>query len=307
MSNFTYVVSAVYDGRLFSRRLPSASANDTTITLYDLTNDPTVVEVTRIDLFVEAIKLADLGAGLYVSQAIGYQNNSDRIYTSGRRFDDGREAVLLVQFPDGARAMSGDESGRYVVIEDMENIPDSVIDTLPVAPGSSHQVILEYFLPFERGVQIEQAFSNAIDADVYVTLGPGLQADSDYLQLEGESATTEDLSVYAGRLHMESEPRLSFGISGDPFVTSSDDQTVVTRENLPTLLAGAGAIAFGLLAGIGVLRRRRESTTSEIDRLVIELARLDEDHDQGRINHDLYHHQRRELKARLADLMAADE
>ena len=257
MSNFTYLVSAVYDGRLFSRRLPSGSASDTTITLYDLTNDPAVVEVSRIDLFIEAIKLADLDAGLYVSQAIGYNNSSDRIYTSGRRFDDGREAVLLVQFPDGARAMSGDESGRYVVIEDMENIPDSVIDTLPVAPGISHQVVLEYFLPYERDVRFEQAFNNVIDADVSVALGPGLQVESDYLQLEGDSVTTEEPSVYSGRLQLASEPRLSFGISGDPFATSSDDQTVVTRENLPTLLAGAGAIAFSMLAGFGVLRRRR--------------------------------------------------
>ena len=307
MSNFTYVVSAAYQGRIFSRRLPSGSASDTTITLYDLTNDPAVVEVSRIDLFIEAIKLADLDAGLYVSQAIGYQNSSDRIYTSGRRFDDGREAVLLVQFPAGARPMSGDESGRYVVIEDMENIPDSVIDTLPVAPGISHQVVLEYFLPYERDVRFEQAFNNAIDADVSVALGPGLLVESDFLQLDDDSMATEEPSIYSGRLQMESEPRLSFGISDDPFATSSDDRTVVTRENLPALLAGAGAIAFGLLAGIGALRRRRESTTSEIDRLVIELARLDEDHDQGRINHDLYHHQRRELKARLADLMAADE
>ncbi len=305
-SEFSYVVSAAYQGRLFSRRLPSGSASDTTVKLYDLTTDPMVVKVSRIDLFVEAIRLADLGAGLFVTQVIGYQNNSDRIYTSGRRFDDGREAVLLVQFPVGARPMSGDDNGRYVIIENMENIPDSVIDTLPVAPGDSHQVILEYFLPYERDAQIEQAFNNVINADVSVTLGPGLQADGDYLQLEGDSATTEDLSVYSGRLQIESEPRLSLGISGDLFATSSDDQEVVTRENLPALLAGVGVIAAGLLAGFGILRRRRESAAGEIDRLVIELARLDEDHDQGLINHDLYH-QRRELKARLADLMATDE
>ena len=31
----------------------------------------------------------------------------------------GREASLLLQFPAGARFVSGDENGRFVLIEDM--------------------------------------------------------------------------------------------------------------------------------------------------------------------------------------------
>ena len=96
------MVGAEYDGRVYSRQLPATvtaeSATDQIITLYDQTQDPLVVSIARIDLFVEAVSLSDWGSGLYVTQIIGIHNESDRIYTSGRRFDDGREAVLLLQF-----------------------------------------------------------------------------------------------------------------------------------------------------------------------------------------------------------------
>ena len=306
---FEYVVGAVYGERLFSRRLPAGdlpgSEDEWTITVYDSTADAFVVDVARIDLFIEPVKLDDLGAGLYISQIVRYRNSSDRIYTSGRGFDDGREAALLIQLPAGTRLLSGDENGRYVVIEDMEQLPDSVIDTLPVMPGEAHDVVLEYFLPYEAAAQFEQEFNNLIDAEVTATVSEELQLEGDLLLLQ-EPAADDEIDVYSGDLRMESEPRLSFGISGDPFATSSDDGMVITSETLPPLLIGAFALVAALLAGFGVIRRRKDDSHAEIKRLVQELARLEDDHDQGQINHDLYHHRRRELKAKLAQLMEVE-
>lgn len=304
---FRYVVSAVYQGRLFSRQLPEAPATDVTIQLFDVTDDPAVLKISRIDLFVDAIELADLGSGLHISQLIGFENKSDRIFTSGRSFDDGREAVLLLQFPRGARVMSGDQSGRYVVIEDMENIPDSVIDTRPAPPGDSHQVLMEYFLPYDGEARIEQNFLYALDADISVRLLDKLSIDSDLLQLERADDPSEEFPLYTGQLRADDKPELRLEISGDPFATSSDGNFIVTQESLLPLLAGAGGIIVALFAGYSLMRRRRDNGVDEIDKLVAELARLDDDHDQGRINHDLYHHRRRELKSRLAELMAEDE
>ena len=182
-----------------------------------------------------------------------------------------------------------------------------MIDTLPVTPGGSHQVVLEYFLPFERQLIFEQAFNNLIDAEVSITLSPGLVLESEMLALQAESGSSGDLRVYAGKLKMESKPRFSFEISGNPFATSSDDRAIITSDSLPALIASAVAIAVAMFAAVGILRRRSDDASSEIDGLVADLARLDEDHDQGRINHDLYHHRRRGLKAKLAALMALDE
>ncbi len=303
-SDNSYVVGAVYDGRLFSRRLPqfspSEGAPEQMLTIYDETTDPLVVSVARIDLYIEAVTWEDWGAGLYVSQSVGFRNASDRIYTSGRAFDDGREAVLLLQFPRGARALSGDQGGRYVLIENLDNLPNSVIDTLPVAPDAEHQIKLEYFLPYQRELDFQQDFSNLLDAEVMVTLSDNLKIDSDTWLVEDESTAADGLRVYAGHLHMEGEPQLSFRISGD---TSGTGPAVITSEAVPLLVAGAAVLIGATLLGLGWRRRR----PSEVDSLVAELARLDADHDQGRINHDLYHQRRRELKAKLAERMAAAE
>jgi len=302
-----YAVGALYDGRLFSRRLSPGQDDEQTITIYDVTNDPLVVSVARIDLFIEPVTLEELGAGLYISQMLTYRNSSDRIYTSGRGFDDGREAALLIQFPEGAKLLSGDAQGRYVLIEDLEQLPDSVIDTLPVMPGELHDVILEYWLPYAGAAQFEQKYNNLIDAAVTVTLSNDLRVASDWLQQNDASGAGAEIREYSGDLQMERDPQISFGISGLPFATSSDDGMVVTSESLPALLLGIIALAGALLGGIGLMKRRKNETGGEIDGLVAELARLEEDHDQGRINHDLYHHRRRELKARLAQLMGTTD
>jgi len=40
-----------------------------------------------------------------------------------------------------------------------------------------------------------------------------------------------------------------------------------------------------------------------IDALVKQIAELDDDHKAGRLNHDVWHRQRAQLKARLAELL----
>ena len=303
---FEYVIGAVYGERIFSRRVFPGEDPAPTIRVYDATHDPLVVSVARIDIFIEPVTLQDLGAGLYISQILTYRNSSDRVYTSGRGFDDGRQASLLIQFPLGARFLSGADNGRYVVVEGIERLPDSTIDTQPVLPGEAHQVIHEYWLPYAGAATFEQTFNNLIDAAVTVTLPERLLLDSDWLRLTQEESA-EGYKTYGADVKLERDPALRFGISGVPTATSSDDGLVVTSEALPALLLGAVAVGGGLLGGVGLLRRRMDVSGSEIERLVGELARLEEAHDQGQINHDLYHHRRRELKAKLAQLMAESD
>ena len=303
-SAFTYQAGAVYEGRLFSRRRPAGQHADTPyhldIAVYDLTNDPTVVSASRIDMLIEAIRLDGGGTGLLVSQIIGYRNSSDRVYASGRGFDDGRDASLLIQFPAGARILSGDENGRYVIVEDLENVPDSVIDTQPVFPGDVHQVIVEYYLPYANGLVFEQAFSNMIQGEVTVSLSQGLSVIDDWLSPDAERGP---LPVFSGRLDMDENPKLSFEIRGDPFATSSGDRNVVTSETLPQLGLGIGGLIAVVMAGIFAWAHRRKNTSGRIDSLARQIAQLDKEHDQGDINHDVYQQKRRTLKEELGRLM----
>ena len=304
---FSYIVGAMYQDRLFSRRLlaghPADIDYEQTITVYDLTHDPGVISLASIELYINPARLDDLGGGLLATQIVGYRNDSDRLYTSGRGFDDGREASLLLQVPDGARIMSGDANGRFVVVEDLERVPDSLIDTLPVAPGESHQIVVEYFLPYDGRLEFEQALNNRVNADVRVTLPKSLSVQGADLGLEHETNIAESLRAYAGKLTMEREPRLRFVIVGDPFATSSTDEAIITSDSLTPLLAALGAAFAVGLGGLAVWRRRGTSDASGIDDLVRKIAHLDDAHDRGQINHDVYRHRRRELKRELAALM----
>ena len=292
-----YVLGAVYAGRLFSLRLPVETlADEQTLHIYDVANDPRVISISRIDLRIDAARLEDRGAGLVVEQVIGFRNESDRIYTSGRGFDDGREASLLAQLPQGAELLHDADRRRYVVIEDMAELPSSLIDTLPVPPGDRHEIALIYFLPYAGALEFAQDFNNLLDADVRVTLPSSLRIDGAF-----ELADSGALNRYVGQLTMQRDPALGFTIAGDPFVTSSDDAQVITSETLIPLLMVA-AVALALAGWLATLLRRPAATSAEIDKLTQELARLERQHDQGRINHDLYQHRRRELQARLSAL-----
>lgn len=300
---FDYAVGALYGERLFSQRVFPGQDDERIIRIYDETNDPSVVSIARVDLYIAPATLDGLGGGLTISQLLTYRNSSDRIYTSGRGFEDGREAALLIQFPAGATLLTGDAQGRYVVIENLDQLPDSVIDTLPVMPGEVHDVLLEFWLPYNEAAQFVQDFNNRIDAEVTVTLSNGLRVASDWLQKNDKVGLGAGIRAYSADLKVERAPRISFGIRGDPFSTSSDDHAVVTSESLPALLLAVVALAGAFLGGIGLMKRRIAKKGGEIDSLVAALARLEADHDQGRINHDLYHQRRRALKTKLAQLM----
>ncbi len=299
-ADLNYAIGAVYDGRLFSQRYAPGQDEAGIITIYDATHDPRVVSLARIDLYIEPLTLGDLGAGLYITQMLRYRNRSDRIYTSGRGFDDGREASLLIQLPAGAKLLSGDAQGRYVLIENLEPLPDSAIDTLPVMPGESHTVLLEYWLPYADAADFAQAFNNLIEAEVTVSLSDNLHVESDWLQPHEAADLGTGIRQYRASLSLERDPQVSFGISGKP---SSHDALVITSETLPALLLGVILLAAATIGAIS--RRRKDGRNGNIDSLVAELARLEADHEQGRINHDLYHQRRRALKAKLAQRIEA--
>lgn len=302
-ADISYVIGVIYDGRVFSRLLPEGAYSQT-ITIYDLTNDPAVISVAAVDLYLNPVQLEPHGTGLHITQIIRYRNDSDRIFTSGRGFEDGREASLLLQFPIGAKIMSDDAAGRFVLIEDLERVPDSLIDTLPVAPGSEHQIIVEYFLPYVDSLDFQQAFNNRVEGDITVMLPKTLSIKSPELFPTPDGGESDNVRVYEGRLNQDRDPRLRFEIAGDPFATRGDDASVLTGESLLAALLALIAAAVALPAGFAMWRRRTRDQSGSIDSLAEQIAQLDDEHDRGQINHDLYHHRRRQLKAKLADLMS---
>ena len=293
--DYSYFISAVVGDRLFTLTTDARDLHTPqTITIYDVTHDPTVIGISRVRLQLNPVRLEDGGDALHVAQIVSYQNASDKLYTSGRGFDDGREASLLLQAPMDTKIVSGENGGRYVLVEALETVPDSVIDTLPVLPGVHHDIAVEYLLPYAAGAEFLQAFSNAVDAEVSLSLPQHLALMDAGFELKETERLDSSFKRYAGQL---AESRLRFRVSGD-LVPSSG--AVIHSEALLIGLAVLGAAGAALTALI--LRRRIGESEPSIDALTREIAALDGAHDKGQLNHDLWHQKRRALKAELAAL-----
>lgn len=303
---FTYNVGAIYRDRLYTSALleghPEGIDYTQNITVYDLTDDVFVLSVSQIDMFIDPIDVPDLGSGLRITQVIRYNNSSDRMYTTGKQIGDGREAVLLVQIPVGAIITSGDANGRYLIIQGLENVIDSVIDTYPIQPGDTHDVFVEYFVPYENGAVIDQPFNNVIKGDVTITLSNDLEVVSDNFTQTVDS-TNESLAVYTGNLNIDTNPELVFEIIGNPFVTTSEDEAVITTDTLFPILLGGIVLIVIVIIVIITFAGRGNDDRHNIDALIKQIAELDAMHDSGQINHDVYQRQRQELKQELTQLM----
>jgi mono/diheme cytochrome c family protein len=302
-TDFTYSVGTLYRNHPFTSTILEGHAEDIdynqTITIYDLTDDVYVLSVSQIDMYIDPINVPELGSGLRIVQFIKYNNDSDRLYTTGQPIGDGREASLLIQIPVGSIILSGEANGRYINAQDL----GSIIDTYPVLPGDNHDIQIEYFVPYEDGAIIDQPFNNVVKGDASITLSNNLSIISENFTKSDASDPSKDLTVYAGALDIETNPSLVFEITGNPFVTTSEDDSVVTSATLFPILLGAVVVIVILMIVVIVFAGRGNNSRQNVDALIKQIAELDAMHDSGQINHDVYQRQRQELKQELTNLM----
>lgn len=303
-SAYNYSAGVAYRERYFSNGILEGHPEDIDynlpITVYDLTDDPFVVSVSHIDILIDPITVADVGRGLRVAQRIRYNNSSDRLYTTGRLFGDNIEPSLLIQVPVGALITSGTANNRYLIVEDLE----SVVDTYPVSPGDTHEIYVEYFVPYTDGAIIDQPFNNAVAGDVVINLPPSLQVVGE--AFTEQPADSPDFDTYSGQISIQPNQSLIFEVTGDPFsTTSSGERIVATDSFVPLLIIVIVAIAVIVVSAI-MYANRGKSNKSQIDALVRQIAELDAMHESGQINHDVYQRQRQELKGQLSTLMQTE-
>ncbi len=300
--NYRYIAFTVYQERLFVIDIAGGDISgtyDLPIEIYELTTDPSVISITSMDIRIEPLQVNDLGNGLLVSQLLVYRNDSDRLFTTDQQVSDNRFESLAVEVPPGALILTGQSNPRYVVNED-EGLQ---IDTSPVLPGQGHQVVINYFVPYSDGAIIEQPLRNAYAGEMLLsTTPPSLSASADWLTLtDTVDHDGFSVNVYNGQVDLAADDVLRFEINGSPFNTpaTTSSGNVITSDNLVLVLvivAVVTAIAIG--AALIILRRKEMQQASSdgtiddkrIDAIIEAIA-------------DLYHHQRRKLKAKLAAMM----
>jgi hypothetical protein len=177
----------------------------------------------------------------------------------------------------------------------------AVVDTRPVLPGDQNFTVLAYIIPYDgKGAVIDQVTHYALDGTVRLLVYPptaGVKsAQLPQLGAEQVSDNGDTYMSYGATLTLAGGSSVVYEISGGAAGLSA----------FTLLLIGTGICAVGaaaLLYWRGRVVTLANSRNGQIDALAQQIAALDDAHNAGTLNHDLWHRQRAELKARLAELL----
>lgn len=321
-ADYTYVVTTAYRERIFAGEptLGAALLDDPTLplTIYELTEDPTVIEIARLVTQVNVTRTT-----LEVAQVFNIRNTSDRVYTTNNMTPDGRPISLIIPLPPGAIVPGFAEQGRYLFAAD----EFTVADTLPVPPGEDTLVQLVYLLEFGGDAIIEQELLYAVDGPVRLLVRPpDTVIASDQLPPIGpETLGASVYMSYGDQLMLPNGGVLRFEVSGAGAGSALGGAGgVITANNLlPVILVviGAQVLIVGVLYLVYTRRRAAASAASDaagaaaaspdrlvlIDGLIGQIAELDAEFEAGQLEEADYQRQRRALKARLAQLMGSED
>lgn len=306
----TYVVTVSYRDQVFASALLNgdalkADAGDGTldipVSVYELTEDPDVIQVVGIVTQVSVI-----GSNMQVAQVFRITNTSDRAFTSSQTTSSGDAISLVITLPPGA-VVAGfpDNQNRYVV--DAANF--TIFDTLPVLPNEEHIVQVVYLIPYDKGAIIEQPMNYAVNGPVRLLLDPpSISVTSAQLPSLGQQTVgNSQYGVYGATLALAAGDVLRYELSGDGMSAASNadrNAPVVSSNNLVLIVVGVLIVAALLGGGLLLIASRNRSGDEQvIDILIRQIAELDADHDAGKIDDPAYESQRSALKARLATLM----
>ena len=307
-NNWIYFTTTEFDGSRFGISAePNIAGMDFPIVIYEVTSDPSVINITG-----EVLQIGDANSSgaLEILHVIRYRNSSDQMYISGEG-QDGLQTSILMTLPVGAIIVRTDNQNRYIIPDDNSGL----VDTFGVFPGDSHIITVNYLVPYTGTAIIEYPTTYDYNGTLRILVNdPELTITGALASYIGEETLGETIyQSYGGDLTLTAGESVAFSVEGGGIPTSTDDTNVVTSNNLIPVI-GAFLIVLGILGAMLMYlnRNNTNSTTADsqkdqlIDGLVRQISELDAEHDAGQINHDVYHARRKELKNRLANLIDGD-
>lgn len=295
-----YVVDVRFEGGLFAGRavgLPSDTSKpptiDTEIRVWETTTDPTVIGISRDDIF-----LLPSDGGLSVIESLSIVNSSDLAYIGrGADDEDASERTPSIGFalPPGAEDVR--------ILDSDLDIPELLpaefgFGATVAIPPDLHRTTFTYRLP---EVSAQQDISRTIlypTSTLTVYAQPPLTIESNRLRETGEE------TIEGTRYRVwESDERID---SGD-----SLQMLAIAEAGTPmALLAGVAAFVVVVLAGGGVAlrrhgRRKRASPARQRspgrEAVLTAIARLDLDYQSGKVTVEAWERERARLKGLLAE------
>ncbi|MGH2605960.1 MAG: c-type cytochrome, partial [Anaerolineales bacterium] len=292
-----FVVTVTYQGVLYGTEIahmPEAGAStDIPLTIYETTTDPSAARIDRLHLLLQ-FPSADT---VEIVELWLVSNPGDRTVATTEG-----EGLLQVSLPPGAGKLSFDEGERF------RDFPGGFVDTFPLRPGEgSSQLTFSYQLPYPRRLELERTFPLEVAAAVILVpedgpevSGPGV-IDAGVRQV-GEIVLHQ---YEVGPLPV-GEP-VALTLAGRPPSASGSGGLSVT----PSSVLGGAVLLISLAAAGWWLRRpggrarkaMPDAAGSRPQEVLAAIARLDEDHEAGRIGEEDYQGRRLELKRRAVELL----
>ncbi len=286
----SYSVLVEHAGRRFpSARVaadPARAQIDLPVTIFETGAESSAIEMTAL---VQQVSVED--DALQVVMVARFRNSSDRVYSGEGAVAPGQYASLVLPLPAGVSDLTlPDESGRFLVDLDA----GTVTDTLPLYPDIDHVLQLAWRQP--RGQErhpLELPLNYALTGEVRLLQGPGLAlADERFTSIGPQRVGASFFDGHRAQLQLEPGERLRYTL-------------LEQSPTLPPGVLGVEALALGALATVALVvvalrwRRGGKVERRRVDDLARQIARLDEEHERGAINHDLYRRRRAALQAQL--------
>ncbi len=258
------------------------------VTLYERTTDTSSIAISWAQMLINFAPIEDFGLEVWLRLEI--VNNSDKIVTSDETAGPNNWFVsATMQLPVGSfgiQPMQSENSARYVV-DTVDGVP-VVKDTWPLRPGQVHSITLAYYLPYDNGAVIDQAFDYPVIDGAVLIPNDTVDFTSDQFNATGEwryrvshggvrvtelepneqvDPTTDFTLVKMHELlkPVSANGRIVFELAGRPTRTAAviaTTPTALTTDNstdntntLPLILAGAGVVAI-MLGGVLWWRQR---------------------------------------------------
>lgn len=294
-SDYSYQVTLIYQQAEYTGDRISFSAGEmgksVEITVYDATTGDEAVKVSTAHTVIYAEQ-----GNLRVSEYLVVANDSDRTYIGGRELSPGVRETLVFALPADA---TGLEVGGSLMSCCIYNNEGGFVDSMAVLPGTK-ELVYSYDISYKGA---EYAFSGRVNypTDDYHLLvqSPNVLVSGVRL-VQAEPVTIEGIQFnhFSGG-NLASGDMVTAQISGLP---KSANQSSLLWVLLALAVLGSGFALF-------YLRRRqrphpvRVSYVRQEESLLAELARLDDEFEDGRIAEEVYRRVRAQKKAQLAKLM----
>jgi len=238
--------------------------------------------------------------------------DGDRVYVGGEQVAPDRRVTLRFPLPAGYQDLGVDPGPigqRFFVVE------DAVVDTLPVPPGQGiRQVMIRYRYPYQgKRLEFQHVLAYPVAHLNVLVNDVGVKVSSSQVTFQGKRGGSGQQFLNLAGSDIPAGEVITLSFEDLPH----GDETRAAVGSPVVLVAVIVALA-GALAAIGYLiwQRQREvpamepsapADLSELEmereRLILSIARLDDEYEAGNIDEDVYQRERSARKARLLEVI----